>query len=79
MVKQIGDYVIVEKIQEDSKFVLPDSASKLYKVVSVPVDEWYDDIKIGEIVYVNEVTARIKDGDKEYVVVRYDEIIAKKD
>ncbi len=90
MIKPLNDHVILEPLKEEKKkggIILPDTIDKerseIGKVMAVGPGKFEDgkrtalEVKKGDIVFYRKYSEhKIKDGDKEYVVVKSEDIIA---
>lgn len=82
MLKPLADYVVLEAVKEDKKksaILLPETVEKekseTGKVVAVGTN--VKDIKKGSVVFYRKYSEhKIKDGDKEFVVVKGEDIFA---
>ena len=89
--RPLHDRVIVKRVENETKtasgIVIPDSAAekpKIAKVVAVGPGKVGDDnerikmqLKVGDrIVYKSYSTTDVKVGDKEYILVREDDVLA---
>ena len=90
MLKPLTDHVILEPLKEQKKksaIILPDTVEKerseIGKVVAVGPGKMESskriplDVKKGDVVFYRKYSEhKLKDGDKEYIVVKGEDIIA---
>ena len=93
MIKPLGDHVVLEPLKEEKKksgIILPDTVEKerseIGKVVAVGAGKLENgkrvplEVKKGDVVFYRKYSEhKIKDGDKEFIVVKGEDIIAIKD
>ena len=93
MIKPLGDHVVLEPLKEEKKksgIILPDTVEKerseIGKVVAVGAGKLENgkrvplEVKKGDVVFYRKYSEhKIKDGDKEFIVVKSEDIIAIKD
>jgi chaperonin GroES len=92
MIKPLNDHVVLELLKEEKKkggIILPDSVSKeqseIGKVLAVGPGKLEDgkripmEVKKGDVVYYRKYSEhKIKEGDKEFIVVKGEDIFAVK-
>ena len=93
MIKPLSDHVVLEPLKEEKKksgIILPDNVEKerseIGKVVAVGAGKLENgkrvplEVKKGDVVFYRKYSEhKIKDGDKEFIVVKGEDIIAIKD
>ncbi len=93
MIKPLSDHVVLEPLKEEKKksgIILPDTVEKerseIGKVVAVGAGKLENgkrvplEVKKGDVVFYRKYSEhKIKDGDKEFIVVKGEDIIAIKD
>ena len=93
MIKPLSDNVVLEPLKEEKKksgIILPDTVEKerseIGKVVAVGAGKLENgkrvplEVKKGDVVFYRKYSEhKIKDGDKEFIVVKGEDIIAIKD
>ncbi|MEK7645712.1 MAG: co-chaperone GroES [Patescibacteria group bacterium] len=93
MIKPLSDNVVLESLKEEKKksgIILPDTVEKerseIGKVVAVGAGKLENgkrvplEVKKGDVVFYRKYSEhKIKDGDKEFIVVKGEDIIAIKD
>lgn len=90
MIKPLSDHVVLEPLKEEKKksgIILPDTVEKerseIGKVVAVGAGKLENgkrvplEVKKGDVVFYRKYSEhKIKDGDKEFIVVKGEDIIA---